>query len=242
MTDYLPLLSRAVSGLERNTGEARRSVYDRARQALLKQLRSMNPPLAESEITRERLALEEAIRRIETQTTRPPERAAPPPSPAPPPRMPEPEPVEEDVKEEAEVAEADAPPPPPASPPRREPPAPPVRRDPPAREAKPATPPSPPAPRRPAPPARGEIPDDAFDIDDLTHVAESSGLAAARAAHSGAVDWQSRVRGSAPRTLSRPHRCSCQGRCAQGAEGKADRGRLDCRPVPDCAHHHVYAA
>lgn len=67
MTDYLPLLSRAVSGLEPNSGEVRRAVYDRARQALVKQLRAMNPPLAESEITRERLALEEAIRRIETQ-------------------------------------------------------------------------------------------------------------------------------------------------------------------------------
>ncbi len=68
MTDYLPLLTRAVSGLDRNTGEARRGVYDRARHALVNQLRAMKPPLAESEITRERLALEEAIRLIETQS------------------------------------------------------------------------------------------------------------------------------------------------------------------------------
>jgi len=66
MTDYLPLLSRAVASLDKNV-EARRAVYDRARSALLNQLRTMNPPLAESEITRERLALEEAIRRIEGQ-------------------------------------------------------------------------------------------------------------------------------------------------------------------------------
>jgi hypothetical protein len=66
MTDYLPLLSRAVANLDKNV-EGRRAVYDRARSALLNQLRSMNPPLAESEITRERLALEEAIRRIEGQ-------------------------------------------------------------------------------------------------------------------------------------------------------------------------------
>jgi hypothetical protein len=70
MTDYLPLLSRAITGLERNTGEARREVYDRARQALMNQLKTMNPPLAEGEITRERLALEEAIRRVETQSGR----------------------------------------------------------------------------------------------------------------------------------------------------------------------------
>lgn len=65
MTDYRPLLSRAITSLDPNTGEARRAVYDRARTALVNQLRGMNPPLAESDITRERLALEEAIRRIE---------------------------------------------------------------------------------------------------------------------------------------------------------------------------------
>jgi hypothetical protein len=65
MPDYYPLLTRALSGLDPNTGEARQAVYDRARQALLKQLRGVSPPLAESEITRERLALEDAIKRID---------------------------------------------------------------------------------------------------------------------------------------------------------------------------------
>jgi hypothetical protein len=67
MTDYQPLLARAISGLERNMGEARRAIYDRARQALLNQLRAVNPPLADPDITRERLALEDAIRKVETQ-------------------------------------------------------------------------------------------------------------------------------------------------------------------------------
>src|SRR5580704_6004869 len=67
MTDYQPLLARAIGALERNTGEARRAIYDRARQALLNQLRAVNPPLADPDITRERLALEDAIRKIETQ-------------------------------------------------------------------------------------------------------------------------------------------------------------------------------
>jgi hypothetical protein len=71
MTDYLPLLSRAVAALPQNSGEARRNVYERARQALVKQLRAMHPPLAEAEITRERLALEDAIRRIEGRSGRP---------------------------------------------------------------------------------------------------------------------------------------------------------------------------
>jgi hypothetical protein len=65
MANYYPLIAKAVSGLEKNTGEARRTLYERARKALVAQLRSVNPPLSESDITRERLALEEAIRKVE---------------------------------------------------------------------------------------------------------------------------------------------------------------------------------
>jgi hypothetical protein len=50
---------------ERSTGEARRDFYDRARKTLLAQLREVDPALSESDITRERLALEEAIRNVE---------------------------------------------------------------------------------------------------------------------------------------------------------------------------------
>src|SRR6185312_11636832 len=67
MTDYQPLLARALKGLDRNTSEARRAVYDRARQALLNQLGSANPPMPDADITRERLALEDAIRKTETE-------------------------------------------------------------------------------------------------------------------------------------------------------------------------------
>lgn len=67
MADYYPLLVRAISGLSQNTGEARKSVYDRARGALLKQLRSVEPPLPEGEILRERQSLEDAIRRVEAE-------------------------------------------------------------------------------------------------------------------------------------------------------------------------------
>jgi len=64
MADYYPLVAKAVAGLEKNTGEGRRALYERARSALVAQLRGMNdPPLTEAEITRERLALEEAIRK-----------------------------------------------------------------------------------------------------------------------------------------------------------------------------------
>ena len=43
-TDYHPLIARAVEGLQKSTGEARRGLYERARTALVTQLRSVNPP------------------------------------------------------------------------------------------------------------------------------------------------------------------------------------------------------
>jgi hypothetical protein len=70
MADYHPLISRAVEGLGTNTGEARRALYERARAALVTQLRAVDPPLSESDITRERLALEEAIRKVEAESAR----------------------------------------------------------------------------------------------------------------------------------------------------------------------------
>jgi hypothetical protein len=69
-TDYHPLLAKALAGLDKSTGEARRALYDRARSALLAQLRSVDPPLSEAEITRERLALEEAVRKVEAEAAR----------------------------------------------------------------------------------------------------------------------------------------------------------------------------
>jgi hypothetical protein len=70
MADYHALISRAVAGLENNTGENRRVLYERARAALVNQLRGVDPPLEEADITRERLALEEAIRRVEADTAK----------------------------------------------------------------------------------------------------------------------------------------------------------------------------
>ena len=70
MANYYPLIANAVAGLEKNTGESRRILYERARNALVTQLRSVTPPLSESDITRERLALEEAIRKVEADFAR----------------------------------------------------------------------------------------------------------------------------------------------------------------------------
>src|SRR5215470_5487449 len=146
MTDYYPLIGKAVAGLEKNTGEARRMLYERARTALVSQLRNMTPALTESEITRERLALEEAIRKVEAEAARRLRMEAPRPDTlsvvrpgetAPPnARASEPPPAER------RQPPAPPPPPPPSSPPRREtapapprreagppPPAMPLRRD-----------------------------------------------------------------------------------------------------------------
>jgi len=70
MADYHPLIARAVAGLEKNSGENRRALYERARIALVAQLRGVVPALEESEITRERLSLEEAIRKVEAEAAR----------------------------------------------------------------------------------------------------------------------------------------------------------------------------
>jgi hypothetical protein len=70
MADYYPLIARAVAGLDKNNGENRRALYERARAALIGQLRSVTPALNESDITRERLALEESIRKVEAESAR----------------------------------------------------------------------------------------------------------------------------------------------------------------------------
>jgi hypothetical protein len=98
MADYYPLIARAVTGLDKSTGEARRALYERARTALVTQLRGVEPALSEADITRERLALEDAIRKVEAESARrprqeapepprfePPVAAVPPPPPPPPP-------------------------------------------------------------------------------------------------------------------------------------------------------------
>lgn len=160
MADYYPLIARAVAGLDKNTGEARRALYERARSALVAQLRGIDPPLEETEITRERLALEESIRKVEAEAARrarldaaPPPPPAPPrpagdampqrPSPpSPPPSPPSPRPAPPPFNVPQQPPERASPPPPkptvPPAPPRFEP-----------RRAPPPAPPQPPAARAP---------------------------------------------------------------------------------------------
>lgn len=70
MADYHAILKRAIGALPEPTGEARRSVYEKARTALVNQLKSFDPPLSASEITQQRLQLEDAIRKVEAEAAK----------------------------------------------------------------------------------------------------------------------------------------------------------------------------
>lgn len=69
MANYQELLSKAVGALPENNGAARREVYEKARKALVAQLRSITPSLPPREITQHRLELEDCIRQVEHEAT-----------------------------------------------------------------------------------------------------------------------------------------------------------------------------
>ena len=72
MADYYPLIARAVEGLPEQSPDKRHAVYERARTALIAQLRSLDPPLTEPEIQQESRSLDEAIARVEADYAAPP--------------------------------------------------------------------------------------------------------------------------------------------------------------------------
>ncbi len=80
MAEYYPLLERAVAGLQDATPGSRRAIYDRARNALLGQLRAMQPPIPEEDVQRESVALDDAIARLEERFSKDKPRAAPKPA------------------------------------------------------------------------------------------------------------------------------------------------------------------
>ena len=70
MSRYYRLIADAIEGLEHNSVEARRVLYERARHALFDWIRSCDPPLAKAEAERECRALEDVVRRVEAETNR----------------------------------------------------------------------------------------------------------------------------------------------------------------------------
>jgi hypothetical protein len=66
-TNYDAFIARAVAG---HNAESRRAIYERARAALVAQLRSAKPTLNERDITDERLKLESSIRKAEAESVR----------------------------------------------------------------------------------------------------------------------------------------------------------------------------
>lgn len=69
MADYYPLIAQAVANVE--NAQARRTLYERGRNALLAELEAIRPPLRQSVITKERLAFEEAIRKVAAEKAHP---------------------------------------------------------------------------------------------------------------------------------------------------------------------------
>src|SRR5262245_38997080 len=69
MADYYQLIARSLANLGNAEKPRRVAVYECARAALVKELSSATPPPSESEIARERMSLEAAIRDIEADAT-----------------------------------------------------------------------------------------------------------------------------------------------------------------------------
>jgi hypothetical protein len=70
MADYYSILVRAVSGLEPNTGKARKQLYDRARSAVISEMERAYPPFHGSEVADAKQALENAIEMVEAEAVR----------------------------------------------------------------------------------------------------------------------------------------------------------------------------
>lgn len=67
MVDYHPLVLRFIEGLGTSTRESRYALYQRMRTALMAQLDAIEPALPQADKSREQLALESAIRKVEAE-------------------------------------------------------------------------------------------------------------------------------------------------------------------------------
>ena len=68
MADYYPILARAVCGLATNNAQTRHELYEHAREFLVAELRRRDPQISTSRIIGERVILETAILRLESES------------------------------------------------------------------------------------------------------------------------------------------------------------------------------
>ncbi len=156
MADYQSLLTRAVANLPNaSTAAARQAIYDRARTALMTQLRSLRPPLPDNDIEREERALDKAIAQVEQQFAptdaphgAPAEAGSVPPRPSAPPRAPGPPAAPKPTETKAPAA----PPPIPVAPAEAS-----AQTQPRPVAARPPAPTAPPEPPPPLPTARSAV-------------------------------------------------------------------------------------
>jgi hypothetical protein len=67
MADYYPLLASVVAALDANTAVARRQLYNSVRIGFVTHMGKGGRPISDAEVTPERTALEEAIRKVEAE-------------------------------------------------------------------------------------------------------------------------------------------------------------------------------
>src|ERR1700730_13669969 len=70
MADDYSIIAKAVGELDANTKDARRGLYERARAALIAEIRRADPALNQSDILIARMSLEEAIGKVEAEARR----------------------------------------------------------------------------------------------------------------------------------------------------------------------------
>src|ERR1700736_1988762 len=67
MAEYYAVLKKAIGKLDPHKAEARRTVYQAMRKALIDELNAATPPLSTAEKAGQRLEFEEAIRKVERE-------------------------------------------------------------------------------------------------------------------------------------------------------------------------------
>jgi hypothetical protein len=67
MADYYSVIADAISRLRSKSDDARCRIYQRARRALQKRLRALDPPISESVLANEQLSLDTAICILEAE-------------------------------------------------------------------------------------------------------------------------------------------------------------------------------